>query len=469
MRSLLRAVAPVLVLPPVFFIIMAYPRVEADIDRRLPLLTAYYLSRQLQKEISVAQSRDDGVPRNYQSILADYGTLVSNEQVLALSFLSGTIRRSSFSQRLLEKVVLWGKRLPGDYLQVDPVKEITETMNALRLSEQRLEKERERIIQRKRLDYLKYQPDESVSGVPLRRGLPLGIVAKELVFCGETVPLLRRDVSRRIEHEIEYLLTDFRENTGIWLKRKDRYGEVVKRILQEEGIPPEFTLLPALESSYSSVILSPLKARGWWQFTKATAVNSAAKDPSLDWTLRVDRWRDERCDLGLSTRSAARYLKWLRSRLRQSGFPVGWLTVAAAYNAGASEIGYRVSVYKTPVFWDIKLPKETEGYIPRWIALQIIDTHRDFYGLDIPAVAPLDFETLHDVQLEKDLPLTVLAALTDSSVRFLREINGALRQDQTAFRALNGRARPGYTIHVPRHCKELVHRKLEEMAYVKAP
>ena len=459
-------ILPCLVLPPVFFVALVYPQAEADIETRQPLLTTYYLAGQLRKEIASAESRGKEMPPNYGTILADYGSLPSNRQILGLSELSGATSRSTLSQRLVEKVVLWREGLPGDFLQADPVKEIGDVIQQLRLKEKGLDRERTRIIRRNRLEYLTFQPSNDVSPPPVRRGLPPAIMKAGLTFCGEPVPLIRRDVRQRIENQIEYLLTDFRENTGLWLKRTDRYGRVVGSILGEEKIPAEFTLLPALESSYSGDIVSPARALGWWQFRKFTAVNSSTKDPSLDWSLRVDRWRDERSDLALSTRSAARYLNWLRSRLKTNHAEPSWLTVAAAYNAGVSEILYRITAYKTSQFWDLKLPKETEEYVPRWIALRIIDSHRKFYDLHIPRVQPLEFDTLSDVRLEKDLPLAVLAAITDSSVRFVSEINGSLRRNQSSFKAARGARGHAWEIHVPRGTRELVLRKLRDLNYL---
>lgn len=466
MRSLLHVILPCLFLPPVFFVVLAYPQVEGEIDRRLPLLTTYYLADQLKKEISSAESRGSDVPPCYRSILADYGALPTNKCILELADLSSDTSISTFSQRLVERMILWRERLPADFLEADPVTEIVEKIQSLRLKEKRLDQERTQIIERKRLEYLTHQPAGVITRAPLRRGLPPGVMRNGLTFCGEGVPLIRSDVRRRIENQIEYLLTDFRENTGLWLKRTDRYGLVVRSILKGERVPAEFTLLPALESSYSGDIESPARALGWWQFRKFTAVKSSVKDPSLDWSLRVDRWRDERSDLALSTRSAARYLKWLRSRLKMNDAQPSWLTVAAAYNAGVSEILYRITAYKTSRFWDLKLPKETEEYVPRWIALQVINAHRKLYGLHIAHVEPLEFDTLSNVRLEKDLPLSVLAAITDSSVRFVSEINGSLRRNQTSFKAARGTRGPSWEIHVPLGSKEFVLEKLKDMNYL---
>ena len=203
-----------------------------------------------------------------------------------------------------------------------------------------------------------------------------------LTFCGEEIPLDRPDVRQRIEYQLEYLLGDFRETTELWLRRRDRYAWVIEEVLRKEGVPEEFRLLPALESGYNRGVVSPALATGWWQFVRPTAIRSPISDKDLDWSLRIDGRVDQRKDLALSTRSATRYLKWMRSKLGSAGMPGSWLITAAAYNAGFDEVQHRCNAYGTVSYWDLKLPFETENYVPRWIAFSIIDLHRTLYGAE---------------------------------------------------------------------------------------
>ena len=186
----------------------------------------------------------------------------------------------------------------------------------------------------------------------------------------------------------------------------------------------------------------------------------------MDWALQVTPWRDDRTDLTLSTRSAARYLKWIRLRLSGEGEPVSWLLAAAAYNAGLSKASYRTASYGTECYWDIKMPRETEEYVPRWVALHVIDANREFYKIEIDGIHPIDYETIERIKFTKDLPLSVVAAVAGCSVRFMREINPALQRGERSFRAGgNGRALV-HTIHVPRGTKDPVLSFLKAEAYV---
>ena len=467
MRYFIYALGPCLLVPIFCFAMLHYPALNQDVQARLPLLPAYYISRQLAAEIVQADSRAGELPVNYGQILEAYDKVPSNKEFKALETLSASGRTPSPAVSVLARFILWKDNLPRDFLTADPIRNISIRLGTMRRRQTAAAAMREEIISKHTLDCLRSLPPAISSATPPGKGLPSETDKVGLVFCGEKIPVERADVRRRIEYQIAYLLTDFRGTTGIWLKRKDRYGEAIERVLEKEGIPWEFALLPALESGYSRAVVSQSMAHGWWQFVRPTAVRSSAREPELDWALQVEGWKDERRDLALSTRSAARYLKWLRSKLGDPANGSSWLTAAAAYNAGFSETKFRIAAYRTPSYWDMKLPLETENYVPRWIAFSIIDANRKFYGLVVPPIAPIQFDTIEGLQLSRDLPLTFLAAVTESSVRFIREINGGLAQSETAFKAVRNKRDITHTIHVPRGWKDRVMKALKSQQYLK--
>jgi membrane-bound lytic murein transglycosylase D len=468
MKRLLNVMGPVLVLPACCFVMLSYPVLNREIKNKLPVLSVYYISSQLSSEIAAARSREPReIPINYGRIIQDYRGVLTRKEFRALKPVSSRVMATSPAETLIAKAILFREGLPSDFLQKDPVKDLVDQLNSLGDSERRNAAERERILIRHALDCLRYYPPDPGAMAAVKRGLPPEVLEKGLFFCGEKVPLERMDVRRRIQYQITYLLADFRDTTGIWLKRKDRYGEATKRILEKEGVPGEFALLPALESGYNHNVVSPSMARGWWQFVRPTAVRSLSRDRDLDWSLQVDSWKDERRDLALSTRSAARYLKWMRTKLGDGSGPGSWLTAAAAYNAGFSEVKYRTGAYGTTSYWDMKLPAETEDYIPRWIALFIVDGNRRLYGIELPPVNPICFDTLEGVQLARDLPLSQLAVLTESSVRFIREINAAVERRETCFRAVRNNTPVTHTLHVPKGWREQTLQMLKSNMYLR--
>jgi membrane-bound lytic murein transglycosylase D len=463
MKNRLLIAGPCIILPPLCLVLLSYPSVKRDIETRLPLLSAYYVAAAFSAEVRQAEKRQgEGIPPAYASILADYEKVLENQEFIALRSLSASDRDLGLAAGIVAGFVLRVRNLPGDFLSADPVKRLAEELASVRERERVAARLRDELLRAQALHCLKYRAPRSDRAM-FPRGLPPQVTQNGLVFCGERIPLERQDIRKRIEYQILFLLTDFRETTCTWLKRKDRYGEAMETILEKEGLPDEFCLLPALESGYNRTALSPSAAGGWWQFVKPTAVRSHARNSELDWSLQVDEWRDERRDLALSTRSAARLLKWMRSRIGGKS----WLTAAAAYNAGVTEIRYRCAAYGTDVYWDMKLSLETEQYVPRWIALCVIDANRKYYGIDVPPITPLRFDTLEGIQLAKDLPLSVLATVCESSVRFIREINGGIPKDQHSFKAAKNNRELCHTIHVPRGWKSTVLRVLQSGAYLK--
>jgi membrane-bound lytic murein transglycosylase D len=468
MTRLRNTVILCVILPVALFIMLATDAVKAEIGVRTRLLSMYYLSRQLAAEVALANSRDpQELPPNYGRILDDYSQVLDSSAFQELVSISGHFPESSFSKALVSRFMLWMENLPGDFFSVDPLNQLAVTLNMLEKMQRLNNLGREKLVLKHALDCLHQNPQEPGTCWQTVRKIPDKVLQQGLNFCGERIPLERPDVLKRIQYQITYLLTDFRSTTTTWLTRRDRYTQAIETILKAEQVPSEFTLLPALESGYNRRVVSPSMAGGWWQFVKPTAIRTLSKDPDLDWSLQINSVKDERRDLALSTRSAARHLKWLRQRLGRGDQPGSWLTAAAAYNAGFSEIKHRTIVYNSLEFWDMKLPFETEEYVPRWIAFYLIDRNRDFYEIEVPEVQPLEFDTIEGVRFSQDLPLAHLAVLTQTSVRFLREINGSLTRDQTSFRATRNDEPLTHTLHVPKGTKEEVMWMLKTKMYLR--
>jgi hypothetical protein len=134
-------------------------------------------------------------------------------------------------------------------------------------------------------------------------------------------------------------------------------GVDAERIFEEEGVPPKFIALAAIESAFNPNALSPKGARGLWQLMPATAAR---------FGLRVNAASDDRLEPTLSTRAAARYL---RSLYRLFG---DWTLVLAAYNAGEGAVQRGIQFGSTRDFWRLRennqLSRETRAYVPAVLA-----------------------------------------------------------------------------------------------------
>jgi len=308
----------------------------------------------------------------------------------------------------------------------------------------------------------------------LRYGFPQHIEKNGLSFASHNVPINRADVRKRILQEINYLLLDRRSRVLLWLTRADSFRPIIVPILRNYKLPAEFIYLAAIESSFSGRALSSAGAFGYWQFIKSTAQQGPIGCNEYDWKMNITNWKDERADLINSTHSASRYLAWMNrikkvtlgEKDERDGFN-DWLLTAAAYNAGPSRVTQRMISFGASSYWDIPLPKETEQYVPRWIALGIISNNREFYGVQVPPRGTASFDTLDKVVLAKDLPFAAMARLLGTTPRVVWELNTRIPSDKAIFPARFGRSPISHTIHVPKGTGKKFIAQLAAQGYTK--
>jgi len=129
----------------------------------------------------------------------------------------------------------------------------------------------------------------------------------------------------------------------------------LKRIFQEEGVPPQLVWQAEAESTFNPSARSPAGAVGLYQFMPATA---------REFGLQLAP-RDERLDAAKNARAAARYLKKLHARFGS------WELALAAYNCGQGRVSKTLRAAGGSSFADIhdRLPAETRMYVPKIAAL----------------------------------------------------------------------------------------------------
>ncbi|MBK9284387.1 MAG: LysM peptidoglycan-binding domain-containing protein [Sphingobacteriaceae bacterium] len=138
------------------------------------------------------------------------------------------------------------------------------------------------------------------------------------------------------------------------------YYPMFEEVLDRYNIPLELKHLAVIESALIPYARSHAGAMGLWQFMYPTGKM---------YGLNVNSYLDERCNPYKATVAAAEYLKSLYDMFGD------WQMVLAAYNAGPGSISKairRSGGKKT--YWEIRpyLPKETQGYVPAFIAANYV-------------------------------------------------------------------------------------------------
>jgi membrane-bound lytic murein transglycosylase D len=182
----------------------------------------------------------------------------------------------------------------------------------------------------------------------------------------ELVSTLGTTISFKFDETVRTQMHYMKHPSSSFLKKannkKNIYFRVFEEVLDRKGMPDEIKYLSIVESLLSANAVSWCGATGLWQFMPATG-------RMMDLTINSEV--DERKDLYKSTEKACDYL------LSMYNLYGDWLLALSAYNGGPGNVNKairRSGGKKT--FWEIKpyLPKETQQYVPKFLATAFLMT-----------------------------------------------------------------------------------------------
>ncbi len=300
------------------------------------------------------------------------------------------------------------------------------------------------------------QKEPSLSCV--RYSIPPSVLEKPFSFAGRIVPLQRPDVQSRIVFQINFLLLDARSVLTDWLSDKNRYSWIFEEIFVKEGIPKDFIWLSPIISGANLKSQSRQAGVGWWSLEKVCSASEGV-------AMSEDTWHDDRMDLELSTRCFSHTIKDIRKELENSD----WLITVAAYMLGRNTVKEAMKKWNTRDFWDLPLPEPAEELVARWIALKIIVSEKQYFGLDFKESHPFVFDQVAGIRLSKDLPVAVVARILNMPARELMELNPKLRPSSGIFPAEVKGTPVVHSISVPRGKGSLLLRELGKEGYIAVP
>jgi membrane-bound lytic murein transglycosylase D len=244
------------------------------------------------------------------------------------------------------------------------------------------------------------------------------------------VPLV---INPAVEQSIAYFMSgNGRAFMTKWLGRSGKFFPMMKKIFAEVGTPEELIYLSMIESGLNPTVTSRAQAVGLWQFIEGTGAMYGLKS---NW------WYDNKRDPVKETYAAARHLKDLYRAMGD------WYLALCCYNCSMTRIRRCMNENQDSTFWGIRdcLPKETQNYVPLYIAATLIARDPAHYGFtDIQYDKAMVFDT---VRVKEAVDLNALAIAAGTSGLELKDLNTELLQFSTPPPELTGPQ--GYVLRVP--------------------
>jgi membrane-bound lytic murein transglycosylase D len=194
------------------------------------------------------------------------------------------------------------------------------------------------------------------------------------------------------------------------------YFPIFEEALAAQNIPLEIKYLAVVESALNPRAVSRVGATGLWQFMYQTG---------KQYDLKVDTYVDERCDPLKASKAATQYMK------NMYGIFGDWDLVLASYNTGPGNVAkaIRRSGGKQN-YWNIRpyLHKETQGYVPAFLATMYIFEYHKEHGI-VPNKAVANQFATDTVLVKRALTFKQISDLLDVPVAELQFLNPSYKRE----------------------------------------
>lgn len=209
---------------------------------------------------------------------------------------------------------------------------------------------------------------------------------------------------------IKFFAQNRRNFARVALGRGRLYFDMYEEKLAEYGLPLELKYLSVIESGLRPQVKSRAGALGLWQFMYATGKS---------YGLNENSYIDERMDPAKSTDAACRYLKKLHNIYGD------WNLALAAYNAGPGNVNKAIKRSGGKrTYWEIRpfLPRETQGYVPNFIAASYLLTYHAEHNL-LPVDPKIHYYQLDTICLRSGIHMQTIEKLVAWSIEDIQVLN----------------------------------------------
>ncbi|WP_293875430.1 LysM peptidoglycan-binding domain-containing protein [Flavobacterium sp.] len=249
--------------------------------------------------------------------------------------------------------------------------------------------------------------------------LPTALLKERLKKMDEKSPF-NIEYNVGLENVIKSFLKNRKKTFERLMGLSQFYFPMFEESLAAKNIPLEIKYLAVVESALNPRAVSRVGATGLWQFMYQTG---------KQYDLNINSYVDDRSDPIKASNAATQYMTNMYNIFGD------WDLVLAAYNSGPGNVAkaIRRSGGKQN-YWNIRkyLPKETQGYLPAFLATMYIFEYHKEHGIKPDRAIANHFAT-DTIMIKKAMTFKQISDLLDVPVAELQFLNPSYKRDEVPF------------------------------------
>jgi len=223
-----------------------------------------------------------------------------------------------------------------------------------------------------------------------------------------------------LENVIKSFLKNRRKSFERLLGISQFYFPLFEEELSKNNIPLEIKYLAVVESALNPRAVSRVGATGLWQFMYQTG---------KQYGLNIDSYVDERSEPLKASQAASQYMNNMYKIFGD------WDLVLAAYNSGPGNVAKAIRRSGGQQnYWNIRknLPKETQGYLPAFLATMYIFEYHKEHGI-VPNKAVANLFATDTVMIKKHMTFRQISDLLDVPVAEIQFFNPSFKRNEIPY------------------------------------
>lgn len=249
--------------------------------------------------------------------------------------------------------------------------------------------------------------------------LPTELLKQRLKLMDEKSPF-NIEYNVGLENTIKSFLKNRKKAYERLMGLSQFYFPVFEEQLAKNNIPLEIKYLAIVESALNPKAVSRVGATGLWQFMYQTG---------KQYGLTIDSYVDERSDPFRASEAASQYMMNMYKIFGD------WDLVLASYNSGPGNVAKAIRRSGgRQNFWNIKkyLPKETQGYLPAFLATMYIFEYHKEHGI-VPNKAIANHFATDTIAVKRHITFKQISDLLNISEAEIQFFNPSYKRNEIPY------------------------------------